>query len=372
MIILPHPHFWNSRRPRDLHASRTKPLEIKRSRGGRPGRSSGFRRSRSVSTRSSRHEGRADPSKRIESNSDPLPAPSAPSVTSSHRDLETAGTQLEDDSHPRSSDAGEGVRRNGNDSRVGWIGTRRTVTWNLPVTEAPSHGRRDRGMLDERHSLRRQQRRTRRYYDRSTVSRSPPLPLVLSWEGLRYSVPVSRERRLFSSRDVEDATSRTIVRVEAGDTSHAEGLKVLDGVSGFAGPSLLEINEGDNGFGGEERAVLSGTVTAIMGPSGAGKTSLLNALAGRLEKRRLCCGGGKGRRLSGIVRINGVEVSPAVVREMSAYVTQEDVLPETLTCHEHLMFHAHLRLRTSVERRSARVSEVTERRRVGRGVIVRR
>lgn len=226
-------------------------------------------------------------------------------------------------------------------------------------------------MGSERRSLQRQQRRTRRYNDRSVVSSLPPLPLVLSWEGLRYSVPVSRERRLSLSGNMEDATSRTIGRSKAGDTSRAEGLKVgvLNGVSGFAGPSLLEIDESDDALGGEERPVLSGTVTAIMGPSGAGKTSLLNALAGRLEKRRLCCGGCNGCCLSGIVRINGVEVTMAKVREISAYVTQEDVLPETLTCHEHLMFHAHLRLRTSVERRSARVSEVSERRRVGRDIL---
>lgn len=227
-------------------------------------------------------------------------------------------------------------------------------------------------MWGEGHSLQRPQRRSRRYYERSAVSRSPPLALVLSWEGLRYSVPVSRERRLFMSRDDETVRSPTMARAKAGDKSRAEGLKVLDGVSGFAGPNLLEMDETNNGLGREESAVLSGTVTAIMGPSGAGKTSLLNALAGRLEathKRGLCGGGGKGCCLSGVVRINGIEVSAAMVREMSAYVTQEDVLPETLTCHEHLMFHAHLRLPvgTSLERRSARVSEVTERRKAAGG-----
>ena len=59
---------------------------------------------------------------------------------------------------------------------------------------------------------------------------------------------------------------------------------------------------------------------------------------------------------------------------MSGYVTQEDVLPETLTCFEHLMFHAELRMarggdgkRGSVsrERRRQRVLEVSGR--VGNG-----
>ena len=109
-----------------------------------------------------------------------------------------------------------------------------------------------------------------------------------------------------------------------------------------------------------------GTVTAIMGPSGAGKTSLLNALAGRLQAPNAGSYpggvGGLGFGLTGAVRLNGEVVGAAKVRRVSAYVTQEDVLPETLTCYEHLMFHAHLRLPvgTSVERRHDRVMEVRE------------
>ncbi|CAN0338959.1 unnamed protein product, partial [Hapterophycus canaliculatus] len=109
-----------------------------------------------------------------------------------------------------------------------------------------------------------------------------------------------------------------------------------------------------------------GTVTAIMGPSGAGKTSLLNALAGRIDTvRRSNAGGagGAGRRglgLTGEVRLNGEAVGAAEIRNLSAYVTQEDVLPETLTCYEHLMFHAQLRLprKTPMGRRHERVIEV--------------
>ncbi|CAN0574309.1 unnamed protein product, partial [Ectocarpus sp. 12 AP-2014] len=77
-----------------------------------------------------------------------------------------------------------------------------------------------------------------------------------------------------------------------------------------------------------------------MGPSGAGKTTLLNVLAGRMH------GLGKrnnGGRVTGAVRINGRAVTAEEVRGVSGYVTQEDVLPETLTCFEHLMFHAELR-----------------------------
>ena len=232
---------------------------------------------------------------------------------------------------------------NNNDATAGRRRTQRTVTWNIPGDEAPSHGGRERGEEDGP--------RPGRPAERPTVpSRSGTDPLVLSWEGLRYSVPATSKRRFFRSGD----------RGEAGEaSSYTEGLVVLNDVSGFAGPSLSGVDEGG--------VALSGTVTAIMGPSGAGKTSLLNALAGRLEvaagTRRICGGGlgdDKGLGLSGSVRINRVEVSAAVVRRLSAYVTQEDVLPETLTCHEHLMFHAYLRLPrgTSLELRRARVSQV--------------
>ncbi|CAN0487097.1 unnamed protein product, partial [Scytosiphon promiscuus] len=55
--------------------------------------------------------------------------------------------------------------------------------------------------------------------------------------------------------------------------------------------------------------------------------------------------------LTGEVRLNGEAVGAADIRNLSAYVTQEDILPETLTCYEHLMFHAQLRLprRTPME-----------------------
>ncbi|CAN0319127.1 unnamed protein product, partial [Laminaria digitata] len=88
---------------------------------------------------------------------------------------------------------------------------------------------------------------------------------------------------------------------------------------------------------GQQRAAAwAGTVTAIMGPSGAGKTSLLNILAGRHL--------GRSSSVTGAVRVNGRTVNAAAVRDVSGYVTQEDVLPETLTCFEHLMFHAELRM----------------------------
>ncbi|CAN0070216.1 unnamed protein product, partial [Ectocarpus sp. 8 AP-2014] len=85
---------------------------------------------------------------------------------------------------------------------------------------------------------------------------------------------------------------------------------------------------------------LPSTLTGILGPSGAGKSSLLDILAGRKRS-------GEGRA-SGHVSVSldgrGGRGGPADIRRVAGYVPQEDVLPGTLTCYEHLMFHARLRM----------------------------
>ncbi|CAM9741619.1 unnamed protein product [Phaeothamnion confervicola] len=71
---------------------------------------------------------------------------------------------------------------------------------------------------------------------------------------------------------------------------------------------------------------------AIMGPSGAGKTTVLNCLSGRT------------RAFDGYVTFNGVAVEPDVAAAASAYVQQEDLFIPTLTPREHLIFHATMRM----------------------------
>ena len=77
----------------------------------------------------------------------------------------------------------------------------------------------------------------------------------------------------------------------------------------------------------------SGSLTAIIGGSGSGKTSLLNALSHRLKSKKL--------ETRGSILYNG-DTKLSTVR--SAYVMQQDVLLPTLTVRETLAYAAELRL----------------------------
>jgi len=80
-----------------------------------------------------------------------------------------------------------------------------------------------------------------------------------------------------------------------------------------------------------------GRLVAILGPSGAGKTTLINALAGRIDKR-------KGSEYTGGIFINGKQLdSEFQMSDVSAYVTQEDTLFAFSSVHETLAFASKLR-----------------------------
>lgn len=76
-----------------------------------------------------------------------------------------------------------------------------------------------------------------------------------------------------------------------------------------------------------------GTLTAIIGGSGSGKTSLLNVMSGRMNARRI--------KVTGSTTFNAAESISSV---SSAYVMQQDVLIPTLTVRETLQYSADLRL----------------------------
>jgi ABC-type multidrug transport system ATPase subunit len=99
----------------------------------------------------------------------------------------------------------------------------------------------------------------------------------------------------------------------------------------------------------------SGSITggfwAIMGASGSGKTTLLSTLSLRLDSTYV--------DITGEFRLNGREYSRSVLKEMSAYVMQDDLLHAELTVYETLWYSAQLRMRGySQEERLKRIDEV--------------
>ena len=88
----------------------------------------------------------------------------------------------------------------------------------------------------------------------------------------------------------------------------------------------------------------AGELNVILGPSGSGKSSLLNAMARRLRSSLLTR-----YRTSGTMLLNGVQPTDKEVRSLCSYVTQNDggLLPY-LTVRETLRFAAGLRLPRSM------------------------
>lgn len=86
--------------------------------------------------------------------------------------------------------------------------------------------------------------------------------------------------------------------------------------------------------------VMRSGLNAILGPTGSGKSSLLDILAARKDPHGL----------SGDVLINGAP-QPANFKCISGYVVQDDVVMGTLTVRENFQFSAALRLPTSVKER---------------------
>lgn len=93
----------------------------------------------------------------------------------------------------------------------------------------------------------------------------------------------------------------------------------------------------------------AGTLTAIIGGSGSGKTTMLNSMAERMTSSRL--------EIGGTTTFNG---SQGVHSVRAAYVMQQDVLLPTLTVRETLQYAADLRLPppTTEQERKKVVEEV--------------
>ena len=120
--------------------------------------------------------------------------------------------------------------------------------------------------------------------------------ISITWRNLTYAVQIGNEKKQRTSK------------------------KVLDDVTGAAMPRHF---------------------VALMGPTGSGKTSLLNCLSGRIPK--------KDGTLTGEILVDGKARNEKIYRSRQvAYVMQEELLFPHLTVMETFMLHAKLRLPQSV------------------------
>ncbi|GJU57553.1 ABC transporter G family member 20-like protein [Tanacetum coccineum] len=143
-------------------------------------------------------------------------------------------------------------------------------------------------------------------------------PFVLSFNNLTYSVKTKNKTLLSNS-------------VGGGKVEMSNTKVLLDDISG-------EAREGE--------------IMAVLGASGSGKSTLIDALANRIAKGSL----------KGNVTLNGEILESKLLKVISAYVMQDDLLFPMLTVEETLMFSAEFRLpRTlSKSKKKARVQALID------------
>ncbi|XP_020574392.1 ABC transporter G family member 6-like [Phalaenopsis equestris] len=123
------------------------------------------------------------------------------------------------------------------------------------------------------------------------------IPFVLAFSDLSYSVKVSKKLSFLRRGNGEFSNTRML----------------LDNISG-------EAKEGE--------------ILAVLGASGSGKSTLIDALANRISKESL----------RGSISLNGEPLDSKLLKVISAYVMQDDLLYPMLTVQETLMFAAEFRL----------------------------
>ncbi|RMZ54405.1 hypothetical protein APUTEX25_001981, partial [Auxenochlorella protothecoides] len=103
----------------------------------------------------------------------------------------------------------------------------------------------------------------------------------------------------------------------------------------------LELHDGRTILSGVTGRFEHSKVSAVMGPSGAGKTTFLSVLMGQSSSHG---------KTMGSLRINGRSVGIPDLQSVVGFVPQEDLVHEDLTVRENLVYSARLRLSTSKPR----------------------
>ncbi|KAF8402808.1 hypothetical protein HHK36_010899 [Tetracentron sinense] len=156
------------------------------------------------------------------------------------------------------------------------------------------------------------------------------LPFVLSFTNLTYSVKIRRKMTfptLFRRKNMLGAAADSVET----DSNFFNTKTLLNDISG-------EAREGE--------------ILAVLGASGSGKSTLIDALANRIAKGSL----------KGSVTLNGEALESRLLKVISAYVMQDDLLFPMLTVEETLMFSAEFRLPRSLSKskKTARVQALID------------
>lgn len=89
-----------------------------------------------------------------------------------------------------------------------------------------------------------------------------------------------------------------------------------------------------------------GVLTALVGVSGAGKTTLMDVLAGRKT----------GGYISGSISISGYPKKQETFDRISGYCEQNDIHSPYVTVYESLVYSAWLRLDSEIDKKTQQVS----------------
>ncbi|KAJ3065620.1 hypothetical protein HDU98_011047, partial [Podochytrium sp. JEL0797] len=177
-----------------------------------------------------------------------------------------------------------------------------------------------------------------RYHEHTLANPNTPL---LSLNRPSKTAPPSPTTTLFDSSlpvKFDSAVGATMEEnISALTQSYHKSLHGQDGLQmnyEFEGLGLTLAGGKEilKGVSGEIRA---GRMTAIMGPSGAGKTTFMNVLMGRVA------------RTSGTLKINDTVSEMHTFKKIIGYVPQEDVMIEELTVRENIRYSARTRLPNS-------------------------
>ncbi len=101
---------------------------------------------------------------------------------------------------------------------------------------------------------------------------------------------------------------------------------------------IVELGHGFRALDGLDATITHGSITGLIGPSGAGKTTLIRAIVGRQ------------RLSSGHLEVLGAPAGSASLRKQLGYMTQENSVYSDLTVFQNMRYFATMR---GLERRAA-------------------